>query len=208
MATGPKKTNKSSKSRGKKAKTDRRILRVTLWILGIALCAVMVIVGFSKPYQRRLYPLRFEEQIVACADEFQVDPYLVAAIIKCESGFDEDARSGKGAMGLMQLMPTTADWIAEKLSMPAPDEAQLLTADTNIRLGCWYIKYLLTLYEGDIALAAASYNAGRSRVLSWLEDPAYSDDGKTLKAIPFKETEEYVKRLKNAYEQYQILYQL
>jgi len=114
------------------------------------------------------------------AEQNNVSPSLVLAIIKVESNFKEDAVSHKGAMGLMQIMPDTASWISEKtgLSNNAYD------AMNNIEMGSWYIKYLLDKYNGDETKALAAYNAGHGNVDSW-------DEGE----IRFPETQGYVKKV-------------
>ena len=117
------------------------------------------------------------------------------AIIKAESNFIEDAHSGK-ASGLMQLTDETAVWVAEQIGKDA-DKIELNDPRDNIELGCYYIRYLIDYYEGNVDVALAAYNGGMGNVDRWLESGRYSDDGKTLKSIPFKETREYVKRVNN-----------
>ena len=115
------------------------------------------------------------------------------AIIKAESNFIEDAHSGK-ASGLMQLTDETAKWIADKLGKDT-EEVNLNNPRDNIQLGCYYIRYLINYYDGNVDVALAAYNGGMGNVDRWLGDKKYSDDGKTLKNIPFKETREYVKKV-------------
>lgn len=117
------------------------------------------------------------------------------AIIKAESNFIEDAHSGK-ASGLMQLTDETAKWIADKLGKDT-EEVNLNNPRDNIQLGCYYIRYLINYYDGNVDVALAAYNGGMGNVDRWLGDKKYSDDGKTLKNIPFKETREYVKKVNN-----------
>lgn len=123
------------------------------------------------------------------------------AIIKTESNFVEDAHSGK-ASGLMQLTDDTAAWIAQKLETDIKHVDIYNPAD-NIEFGCYYIRYLIDYYNGNVDVALAAYNGGMGNVDKWLSNKNYSDDGKTLKKIPFKETREYVKKVNNEKEVYE-----
>ena len=123
------------------------------------------------------------------------------AIIKTESNFVEDAHSGK-ASGLMQLTDDTAAWIAQKLDTDIKHVDIYNPAD-NIEFGCYYIRYLIDYYNGNVDVALAAYNGGMGNVDKWLSNKNYSDDGKTLKKIPFKETREYVKKVNNEKEVYE-----
>ena len=129
------------------------------------------------------------------AQEYELEPHFVMAIIKAESNFIEDAHSGK-ASGLMQLTDETANWVADKLGKDTK-EINLNNPRDNIELGCYYIRYLINYYEGNVDVALAAYNGGMGNVDKWLENKKYSDDGKSLKDIPFKETREYVKKVNN-----------
>ena len=102
----------------------------------------------------------------------------------------------------MQIMPETGEWIAWRQGKEY-DESRIFEPDYNIDLGCWLLSFLLEKYNGDVELAAAAYNAGHSAVNRWLDDPKYYD-GKKL-TIPYEETENYVKKVKDAYEKYQFL---
>ncbi|MEA5002769.1 MAG: lytic transglycosylase domain-containing protein [Christensenella sp.] len=153
------------------------------------------------------YPLKYEELIVKYADEYALDPYFVAAVIHTESGFDAEAVSGAGAMGLMQVMPETGEWVAGKLGLEGFNKEMLLDPETNIEMGCWYLGFLKERFPNEEAVMAA-YNAGHGRVQEWLDDAQYSTDGTTLDSIPFKETENYVKKVTNAYEKYKEHYEL
>ena len=159
----------------------------------------MVLLG-TVTCKNLLYPLDYQDLVVMYADENDIDPCLIMAIIKTESNFIEDAHSGK-ASGLMQLTDTTGQWVAEKLNMNL-DTLDLMDPEYNIRLGCYYIKYLIDHYEGDIDLALAAYNGGMGNVSRWLSNTRYSKDGKTLDHIPFSETREYVKKVRNQREIY------
>ena len=159
--------------------------------------------AFQKPVRRHFsYPMEYEAEVRRACEKYDLDPCLVFAVIRTESFFTPDAVSGAGAQGLMQIMPETGEWIAWRQGKEY-DESRIFEPDYNIDLGCWLLSFLLEKYNGDVELAAAAYNAGHSAVNRWLDDPKYYD-GKNL-TIPYEETENYVKKVKDAYEKYQFL---
>ncbi len=134
----------------------------------------------------------------SCAD-FCVDKALVYAVIKCESDYNPDAVSSSGAVGLMQIMPDTAEFIADMLGVK---EYDLSDPQLNIKFGVAYLKYLLNKFSFDAAIAA--YNAGEGRVKEWLTEQNYSSDGESLDDIPFAETKNYIKKVKTYYKNYRM----
>ena len=184
---------------------------ITLSIVVIALICVLmfttnVLNGPKYKILSMIYQKQYTAEVEAAAKEFDMDENLIYAVIRTESGFDENAESHAGAVGLMQLMPDTFSWLQEHKDGQViyTDEA-LRIPEINIRYGTYYLSYLKELY-GDIPTAVAAYNAGASAVDSWLSDPTYSDDGKTLKKIPYDETEKYVKKVTHAWDRYQKIY--
>ena len=184
---------------------------ITLSIVVIALICVLmfttnVLNGPKYKILSMIYQKQYTAEVEAAAKEFDMDENLIYAVIRTESGFDENAESHAGAVGLMQLMPDTFSWLQEHKDGQViyTDEA-LRIPEINIRYGTYYLSYLKELY-GDIPTAVAAYNAGASAVDSWLSDPTYSDDGKTLKKIPYTETEKYVKKVTHAWDRYQKIY--
>lgn len=159
----------------------------------------------NRELEKRKYKLSYSEVIIASAGEFGLDRYLVAAVIHCESGNDPSAVSPRGATGLMQIMPDTGAWIAEKMGMEY-GEGTLYDPAINVRMGCWYLRYLLDKFDGSRTEALAAYNAGPGNVSKWLEDERYSANGE-LTSIPFPETETYVARVRRAYDKYMELYE-
>jgi soluble lytic murein transglycosylase len=137
-----------------------------------------------------VYPVRFGDIICAAADETGTDRALIAAIIKAESNFRPDAVSARGAVGLMQLMPETAEFIAVKMALGRFD---LRDPSDNIRVGAHYLRYLLDKF-GDTRTAVAAYNAGEGNVARWLG----AAGAKTLGRTPFAETNAYLDRVFNA----------
>ena len=190
----------------KKRKKKRRLnLGRFIPMLALALALVFIAGHFAnRMLEKRTYRLVYAGEIQAAAGEFGLDPYLVAAVIFAESGGDREAVSPKGAVGLMQIMPATGAWIAEKLTLEPYSDESLVVARDNIRLGCWYLAYLLERY-GDGESALAAYNAGPGNVDKWLSDERNSSDGK-LSDSPFEETAQYVVRVQSAYEKYMELY--
>lgn len=158
----------------------------------LAVAAVLLKTGFDTCFEA-MYPLRHSDIIDKYCAEYELDRYLVMGIIKAESNYIHDAHSGV-ARGLMQITDHTAKWIAEKLDMEFLSD-DIENPEINIRMGCYYIDYLIERYN-DVDVALAAYNGGMGNVNKWLNDSSYSSDGKTLYNIPFEETREYVKRVK------------
>ena len=185
----------------------RKLKILLICILVILIVVLAYLIG--RPYvEKMLYPLEYQETILKYAEQYDQDPYFVAAIINTESSFDPESVSPDGAIGLMQIMPETGQWIADKIGMESFDESQLTDPEINIQMGCWYLNFLSEMFDGNIENIAASYNAGQNRVKDWLTDPEVSKDGENLHAIPYEETHNYVNKVKEAYEKYQELYDL
>lgn len=161
--------------------------RIVLWLIIVFAALWGVKWGVA-----RLFPMPYREEVKKAAAESNVSEALLYAVMKAESNFDATAQSNKGAKGIMQMLPETAKWCAEKKGKEMPDLT--VTAD-SIDIGAYYLSYLLDRFGGDEKVAVAAYNAGHGRVDTWLSDPRYSSDGKTLSKIPFPETEKYVKKV-------------
>lgn len=147
-------------------------------------------------------PRRHADLIRSCAEEYGVDEELVFAVIRTESNFRADAVSSAGAVGLMQLMPSTAEFAAKVLGAEGCD---LFDPQDNVRLGTWYLRYLSERFDRlDEVLAA--YNAGEGTVRRWLREPSLLDAQGNLARIPYAETQRYVERAKNFYFCYNFFY--
>ena len=155
---------------------------------------------------KMLYPLKYTELVSRYSEQYDLDPYLVTAVINVESNFRPDAVSHKNAIGLMQISEKTGKWAAGKLKVENYGTDDLYVPETNIRLGCWYLSTLYKQY-GNMDLALAAYNGGSGNVSSWLRDESLSPDGKTLERIPFPETDNYLKKVKKNYSVYKRLYE-
>ncbi len=148
------------------------------------------------------YPLRYRDYVLNSAEEFDLSAALVFSVIKTESSFIADAVSPKNAKGLMQLTDETGAYVAKMLNVSDYD---LFDAQTNVRFGCRYLRYLIDEF-GVIETAITAYNAGEGNVKSWLKDTRYSNDNTTLFAIPFSETEKYLKKIYKSFRKYEKIY--
>lgn len=183
---------------------DHKLISI---ILALALLAALMAGYFlyGRPaLLRSRYKLAYEEEICSSAREFQLDPSLVCAVIFTESGFRPQAKSGVGALGLMQLMPATGLEEAELLQIEGVTEERLTEPALNIRLGCNYLRKLLDEI-GNESVAVAAYNAGPGRVRQWLKEYGVKEDGSLL-YIPYPETSKYVGRVQSAKGVYSRLY--
>lgn len=149
------------------------------------------------------YPLKYKDYVRRYSQEFGVDQALVFSIIRAESSFNPQAVSRSGAIGLMQLMPSTALMLAAELDIEGFTADMLYQPETNIRLGVCYFKKMLDKF-GKLKTALAAYNAGEGNVSSWLQNASYSKDGQNLEFIPYKETSDYVKKINKNYKIYKI----
>lgn len=148
----------------------------------------------------------WQDTIEKYAEQYNLNPAFVTAVIRNESSFRTNAESSAGARGLMQMMPDTAEWVAGKLK-DSYDFDRLYDAETSIRYGCWYLNYLSELFRGDPVLVCAAYHAGQGEVWGWLGDPSISPDGVTvpIENIPISNTKTYAGRVTQAYGIYQTL---
>lgn len=154
------------------------------------------------------HPMYYTDLIARYAEEYNLRPAFVTAIILNESSFRTDAESNVGARGLMQLMPDTAEWIAGKLDVSGYSFERMYDAESNIRFGTWYLNYLSKLFRGDPVAVACAYHAGQSTVASWLSDRSISPDGMTLplENLPNGPTKTYAGRVTQDYGIYDALY--
>ena len=140
------------------------------------------------------FPTPFRSAVVERASGIGLDPAYVYGLIRQESRFIMDARSGVGASGLMQVMPATARWTAKKIGMTNFTADQITDRDTNITIGTAYLKLALDDFAGSMALAAAAYNAGPGRPRNWRNGPVL-EAAIWAENVPFTETRDYVKKV-------------
>lgn len=160
-----------------------------------ALVGVFLYVEQTEPswYVRLRYPLEYEHIVRGHAEQYDLDAALLAAVIYRESEFDADARSSSGAIGLMQLLPDTAEGIAQLTGGSGFVVDDLYDPEINVRYGSFYLRRLLRKYE-DERLALAAYNAGQANVDEWIAEGR--------EEIPFPETREFVENVLDARELY------
>lgn len=188
-----------------------RTLAVMAVVVVVSLIVYVCTLSVQKSGQQleyASYPRTYSEYVELESKEFHVEPALVYAVIKQESGFDPNCVSQAGAIGLMQIMPDTFSWLIG--TMDKSDKRQYTTDDlydpkTNIRFGCKYLSILLEMFPNQNT-ALAAYNAGMGNVRGWLKNKEYSSDGKTLQKIPFAETRTYTRKVAANYTQYRTLY--
>lgn len=170
--------------------------------------ATLIGVGFLAAYLgiRALYPKQYSGFVERCCEEFGVEPELVYAVIHTESGFDPNARSQVGAMGLMQIMPDTFLWLQRGLPPEQPMEPEeLYDPEVNIRYGVYFLSRLKEQF-GSETLAVAAYHAGQNRVSLWLEEQTIPWEGCTADDIPASTTAHYVRKVQSAKNIYVRLY--
>lgn len=194
-------------ARRRSARSSKRRRKAVLYTVLIIIAAILII-AFGLYYlrvpQKVMYPLKYRSEIMKSSITYGLDPCLVAAVINTESGFDPNAVSGAGAVGLMQLMPETAEWAAQMRGMSFDPEL-LTEPQYNIDLGCWLLNYLLKRYNNK-RCALAAYNAGSGALDGWLKNEEYLNENGELAVIPYPETANYVEKVLKAEEQYLAAY--
>ena len=204
---------------------------IILCILGFFYFLLFHVFDLKTVIMKQIYPQKYAEYVNEYAEQYGVDPLLIFAMIKIESNFNADAKSSSEARGLMQLMENTATETAQKIeeqekNLQSQEVAvanhmqdentevsnhieegiqELYEPEKNIQLGTYYFSSLLTQYQ-NTGIALAAYNAGMGRVNEWIEKGTILPDGSNLEAIPFQETNMYVRKVLNAYRIYQELY--
>ncbi len=138
------------------------------------------------------FPTPYKQQVMELAQKKELDPSLIYGVMRRESLFDPLARSHVGALGLMQLMPSTARRVARSLGMKRPRQADILHVENNIRFGTHYLKSVMNRFDNNVALAAAAYNAGPRNVRRWLPRDEQMSADLWVETVPFGETRNYV----------------
>jgi len=143
-----------------------------------------------KTYMAITHPVKYKNEILSYANEFNIQPEIIASVINIESSFNKNAYSNKKAIGLMQIKLDTANYLSDLNLKPQLTEKELFQPNINIKYGCMYLRYLLNKFD-SLETALCAYNAGETRVRSWLKSD-FSSDGKTLDIIPYDETKNYI----------------
>ncbi len=183
-----------------------------LWILVLVIFAgaILFMLGhFNEDTKDKLeklnYPTDYSEYVEKAASDYGLEPSIIYSIIRTESNFNPDAQSNAGAYGIMQIMPSSFDWLQELRGEEGKYDADaLFEPEICIDYGSYLLKYFYDYY-GNEQCAVAAYNAGFV-VSDWLADPQYSSDGETLNDIPYPETNDYVTKVQSAKEMYEKLY--
>lgn len=187
----------------KKAFRTIVIIILILLIIGIALIKI-----FDIPTRiyKRIYKTEYSEHVYKYAEQYNVDPLMVFAIIKAESNFNPNVVSNSGAVGLMQLMDSTAEELCNKMDIFYVKKVSLYNPELNIQLGTKYFSDLMKEYDGNYLLALTAYNAGKGNVKKWIEAGTIKEDGSDIENIPYKETNNYVRKIVRDYQIYKDLY--
>lgn len=175
-------------------------------VVGLIVAGILLALPLAKRAVNDLgLPLQYSSVIRREAADKRLDPTLVAAVIYAETKFDPRT-SPAGAVGLMQLMPETATYLAHRSGATTFTTGDLSTPQVNIAYGSYYLRYLLDHYGGNEMLAVAAYNGGETNVDRWVAHAEASGRQLSVQEIPFGETREYVQRVLNAQRDYRATY--
>lgn len=177
-----------------------KLRRRLLWLVLALSCCLWLV--RSNAFWNALSPVTQKSLLYELAGTYKIDPLLLAAIIRSESTFWPFAESRAGAMGLMQLLPSTAEEEARLLNVDYQDREDLYRNDINLRLGTHYFSRLLKTFNGNLVLALAGYNAGVTKVKSWKLRSFGRDQESLVEDIPVKETRRYVQRVLSTYRHF------
>ena len=162
--------------------------------------------GPERLFWQLAYPIAYREEVERWAGEFKIDPLIILAVMREESAFHPQAISRSGAIGLMQVIPSTGRIIAQEQGIPNFSPEMLNDPSLNVRFGTWYLVKRLEQFWGDEILALASYNAGYQAVLGWMVEKGYRDGEEFIEDITYQETRNYIKRVLRSYEAYRAIY--
>lgn len=180
-----------------------------IFIIIIAILIIVVFLGiFKNKILKIIYPKTYKEIVSVYSGKYNVEENLVFALIKAESNFNSEAVSHRDAIGVMQIMEETAKDVANKNSIKIENEnikQELLKIDNNINIGTKYLSTLLEKYKNK-EIAVAAYNAGIGTVDGWIQKGIIKSDGSDIENIPYKETNNYVRKILRNYKLYKELY--
>ncbi len=182
-----------------------KILIIVLLILTI-LIILFGVLKIQNYILKKIYKTNYSEYVYKYSEENNIDPLLTFAIIKAESNFKRNIKSKSGAIGLMQLMESTALEEAKEVNQEITVTESLYNPEINIKIGTKYYAKLIKKYDGNSLLALAAYNAGIGNVDNWIKQGIIKEDGSDIENIPFKETNSYVRKIVRDYKIYQQLY--
>ena len=174
----------------------------------IVLMIIVFLVVFKDNILKIIYPKTYKEIVSIYAEKYNIDENIIFSVIKVESNFENNAVSHKDALGLMQIMEETAKDVATKYDINIDlnnAKQEILNVQNNINIGTKYLSVLLAKYQ-NIELAVAAYNAGTGTVDKWIEKGVIKADGSDIENIPYKETNNYVRKILRNYNVYEELY--
>lgn len=187
--------------------TKKFIKAMIIIIIALAIIFVLFkIVKVQNIALKKIYPTKYNEYVEKYSKENNVDKYMIYAIIKAESNFKSDVKSNSNAIGLMQLLENTAVEMSNLIKQDEITEKSLYDPEMNIKLGISYYSYLLKHYRGNNILALTAYNAGMGNVDNWIKKGVIKSDGSDIENIPYKETNNYVRKILRDYKLYVKLY--
>lgn len=188
--------------------TKKIIKRMIILIFILAIIFVLFrIFRVQDIILKNIYPTKYLTYVEKYAEENELDKYMIYAIIKAESNFDPNVKSQSDAIGLMQLLQETAKERSKAVDEEDITEENLYEPETNIKLGTSYYAYLLKYYNGNNVLALTAYNAGIGNVDTWIKTGVIKQDGSDIENIPYKETNNYVRKILRDYQMYIKLYE-
>ena len=168
--------------------------RISAYILAVIYLAIVIIATYNC-YISFSYPVKYSAQVDSVCEQFDIPKSLFYSLIKTESNFNPKAKSSAGAIGLTQVLPSTAEYICTKNNLDYSN-FNLYNPDNNLYIGAMYLDYLCDRFD-NIYTALCAYNAGETVVRSWLNDTRYSYDQTSLYNIPYNETNNYINKIKN-----------
>ncbi len=175
------------------------IKKFLFWAIIILSVFSLIFTMFLSYY--RIYDYNI---ITKYAGMYELEPEFVCAVIHAESKFEKNAKSSADANGYMQIVQQTADWAAEEIGIIDYDYSRIHEPEINIQIGSWYLRNLIDQF-GDVKTALCAYNAGSGTVSEWLENDTLTKNGELIN-IPYKETEQYIKRVEINYYVYKFLF--
>lgn len=188
--------------------TKKIIKRMIIFIiLLVIIFGLFKIVRVQDIILKNIYPITYQDYVEKYSKQKDVDKYMIYAIIKAESNFKPEVKSKSNAIGLMQLLEDTAVEMSNSIDNQIVSEKELYEPETNIKIGTSYYAYLLKHYKGNNILALAAYNAGMGNVDTWIKTDVIKVDGSDIENIPYKETNNYVRKILRDYQIYIRLYE-
>lgn len=177
-------------------------------IIFIALVVIVAAAALNyKSVIRALFPLHYRDLVEKYSEQYHLDPILVYSVVKVESNFSSNAKSSKGAVGLMQITPKTGKYISRLLGEKQFEDEMLNDPEINIKFGCFYLSKLYRDFEENKDAVLAAYNGGEGNMRKWMQKNSWSaKECINVDSLPFAETRNYIRRVNKYYKLYDFLY--